>query len=126
MREGPRNSPFFSLALGHHNNTPPLISPTLPFHRQTYVMIAINGLGAFFLNIVSFQANKVTSPLAVSIAAIAKQVLAIIVGIVVFKTTVTSISAFGVLVTAGGIIWYTRASVMYVWERRREEARCVS
>jgi len=76
----------------------------------TFVMILLNGAGAFFLNIVSFQANKSTSPLAMNVAGITKQVMAIILGIVIFATPVTSLSAFGVCVTSLGIIWYARAS----------------
>ena len=40
----------------------------------TYTMIAINGSGAFLLNVVSFNANKKTSPLAMNIGGITKQV----------------------------------------------------
>ncbi|EDQ85279.1 uncharacterized protein MONBRDRAFT_29453 [Monosiga brevicollis MX1] len=41
---------------------------------ETYLMIALNGSGAFLLNVVSFNANKKTSPLAMNIGGIAKQV----------------------------------------------------
>lgn len=85
-----------------------------PRPRKTYGMILLNGAGAFALNIVSFQANKSTSPLAMNIAGITKQVMAIILGIVVFNTPVTSLSAFGVSVTSLGIIWYARASFRFV------------
>jgi hypothetical protein len=37
-------------------------------------MIVFNGIGAFLLNVVSFVANKKTSPLAMNIGGIAKQV----------------------------------------------------
>eukprot|EP00045_Choanoeca_perplexa_P017737 m.264152 g.264152 ORF g.264152 m.264152 type:complete len:321 (+) comp17618_c0_seq8:156-1118(+) len=78
--------------------------------QSTYAMIAINGSGAFLLNIVSFNANKKTSPLAMNIGGITKQVLAIVLGIVIFHTPVTSLSALGVLITIAGIVWYARAS----------------
>lgn len=76
----------------------------------TWTMIAVNGCGAFLLNVVSFNANKKTSPLAMNIGGIAKQVLAIILGILVFATPITAFSVFGVLVTTIGIAWYARAS----------------
>eukprot|EP00730_Choanoeca_flexa_P004925 TRINITY_DN11843_c0_g1_i2.p2 TRINITY_DN11843_c0_g1~~TRINITY_DN11843_c0_g1_i2.p2 ORF type:complete len:325 (+),score=97.40 TRINITY_DN11843_c0_g1_i2:3729-4703(+) len=78
--------------------------------NRTYVMIAVNGSGAFLLNIVSFNANKKTSPLAMNIGGITKQVLAIVLGIVVFHTPVTSLSATGVVITIIGIVWYARAN----------------
>eukprot|EP01147_Barroeca_monosierra_P004886 gene4886-6900_t len=65
---------------------------------------------AFLLNIVSFNANRKTSPLAMNIGGITKQVLAIVVGIVLFQSTVTVLSACGVVVTVIGIIWYAMAS----------------
>jgi len=47
---------------------------------ETYILIVINGVGAFALNIVSFYANKMTSPLAMNVGGITKQILAIILG----------------------------------------------
>jgi hypothetical protein len=40
------------------------------------------------------------------------QVLAIVLGIVIFHTAVTSLSALGVFITVVGIVWYARASYM--------------
>ena len=58
--------------------------------------LMVNGVGAFALNIVSFSANKKTSPLAMNIGGVTKQVLAIVVGIILFKTPVTTYSVMGV------------------------------
>eukprot|EP00047_Mylnosiga_fluctuans_P006188 m.245420 g.245420 ORF g.245420 m.245420 type:complete len:322 (+) comp14703_c0_seq1:38-1003(+) len=77
---------------------------------NTWYLIIINGIGAFLLNVVSFVANKQTSPLAMNIGGIAKQVIAIVFGVVWFHTTVTSMSVIGILVTCAGIVWYTLAS----------------
>eukprot|EP00056_Hartaetosiga_gracilis_P022256 m.29098 g.29098 ORF g.29098 m.29098 type:complete len:372 (-) comp9535_c0_seq4:901-2016(-) len=77
---------------------------------MTYVVLLINGTSAFALNIVSFMANKKTSPLAMNIGGISKQVLAIGFGIVIFQTPVTYFSLFGVLITVCGIAWYANAN----------------
>ena len=58
--------------------------------------LVVNGVGAFALNIVSFSANKKTSPLAMNIGGVTKQVLAIVIGIMLFKTPVTGFSMMGV------------------------------
>eukprot|EP00911_Craspedida_sp_UC1_P001075 UC1_evm4s808 len=77
---------------------------------ETLVAIAVNGTGAFLLNIVSFTANKVTSPLAMNIGGITKQILAIVLAIVVFHSPTTRDSLTGVAITVAGIIWYARSS----------------
>eukprot|EP00056_Hartaetosiga_gracilis_P010293 m.151151 g.151151 ORF g.151151 m.151151 type:complete len:356 (-) comp13291_c3_seq1:3341-4408(-) len=76
----------------------------------TYVVLLVNGVSAFILNIVSFLANKKTSPLAMNIGGISKQVLAIFLGIVIFHTPLTYFSLFGVCVTVVGIAWYASAN----------------
>ena len=43
-------------------------------NSTVYMLVAVNGAGAFLLNVMSFIANKKTSPLAMNIGAIAKQV----------------------------------------------------
>ena len=90
------------------------ISLHLPIPSKTYTMLLINGIGAFALNIVSFQANKIVAPLAVSIAGISKQVLAILAGIIIFRTPMTAVSLLGVVITSIGIAWYTLASLRLV------------
>lgn len=86
---------------------------------QTYVLILINGVGACTLNFVSFFANKMTSPLAMNVGGITKQVLAIILGIILFGTTVTPVSALSVLITICGIVWYSWSS----FNAKRREAQ---
>jgi len=74
--------------------------------------LVINGIGAFCLNIVSFVANKKTSPLAMNIGGITKQVLAIVLGILVFGTELSVRSQVGVVVVILGIILYSRESYL--------------
>eukprot|EP00055_Hartaetosiga_balthica_P016561 m.105534 g.105534 ORF g.105534 m.105534 type:complete len:206 (+) comp9133_c0_seq6:108-725(+) len=87
---------------------------------KTYFVLLVNGSFAFLLNIVSFMANKKTSPLAMNIGGISKQVLAIVLGIVIFNTPVTPLSAVGVAVTICGIAWYANANYRYgktwIWD----------
>lgn len=47
---------------------------TVVAEQPLYVALLVNGLGAFSLNVVSFNANKNTSPLAMNIGGITKQV----------------------------------------------------
>ena len=102
-----------------------------------YIILALllNGIGAFLLNIVSFVANKKvgsqritsvyfyalpfyadslltpqTSPLAMNIGGIAKQVITIIVGIVYFGTPAGLMSVLGIAITVAGICLYSYAS----------------
>ena len=77
---------------------------------DTLIAMVVNGSTAFLLNIVSFLANKKTSPLAMNIAGITKQILAIVLGIFVFSTPITIYSILGVGVTGSGIAWYTTAN----------------
>lgn len=74
--------------------------------------LVMNGLGAFALNIVSFTANKRTSPLAMNIGGISKQVLAIVLGIVLFGTPITGMGVVGVTITCIGICTYARQSYL--------------
>eukprot|EP00049_Salpingoeca_infusionum_P012378 m.226265 g.226265 ORF g.226265 m.226265 type:complete len:339 (+) comp15167_c0_seq3:37-1053(+) len=99
------------------------------FHLQetadfkTIAVLVGNGVGAFMLNVVSFKANKATSPLAMNIGGITKQVLAIILAIVVFHSPVTPLSLVGVLITVVGIVWYARASFLLRHQLKLEAAR---
>lgn len=72
--------------------------------------LTLNGCGAFFLNLASFNANRANTPLAINIAAILKQVLAIVFGIVVFGVHVSLVGVAGVCVTGIGITRYARES----------------
>eukprot|EP00039_Didymoeca_costata_P020069 m.339949 g.339949 ORF g.339949 m.339949 type:complete len:331 (-) comp19045_c0_seq1:70-1062(-) len=74
-------------------------------------LLIVNGAGAFLLNVASFNANRATSPLAMNIGGITKQILSIVLAIIVFRTPVTKMTAVGVCVTIVGIILYTRESL---------------
>jgi hypothetical protein len=75
-------------------------------------LLALNGIGAFFLNVASFSANKATSPLAMNIGGIVKQILSIILAIIVFHMPVTMMTVCGVGITICGIVFYSRESFL--------------
>jgi len=79
------------------------------YSRMVQILM-VNGCFAFLLNVVSFNANKATSPLALNIGGITKQILAIILGIVVFKTPIRTETIAGVAITIFGITMYARES----------------
>ncbi|CAG8547780.1 7210_t:CDS:2, partial [Paraglomus brasilianum] len=70
----------------------------------TSLVIALmtNGVIAFFLNYVSFTANKKTSPLTMTVAGNVKQVLSIILAVVIFNLTITPTNGLGIFLTLLG------------------------
>ncbi|CBJ32541.1 conserved unknown protein [Ectocarpus siliculosus] len=78
--------------------------------------VAITGVGSFSLNLCSLQANKVTSPLTLSIMANIKQVLIVAASSVVFKDTASTLNKFGFVVV---ILASTRYSMLSVSERNK-------
>ena len=55
----------------------------------SFFALLMNGVIAFFLNIVSFTANKKTSALTMTVAANVKQVLSIVLAVLIFNLTIT-------------------------------------
>jgi hypothetical protein len=86
--------------------------------------LALNGVVAFGLNIVSFYANRKTGPLSMSVAggisaikidglliifsANLKQVLTILLAVSVFKTALSPLNLSGILLSLIGGVWYAR------------------
>jgi len=72
------------------------------------IWLASNGILAFFLNVVSFNANRRVGPLAMSVAANVKQVLTILFAVILFDLTITPANGIGILLTlAGGALYAT-------------------
>ncbi|KAG2226556.1 hypothetical protein INT45_005042 [Circinella minor] len=69
--------------------------------------LLVNGIIAFFLNVVSFTANKKTSALTMTVAGNVKQVLSIVLAVIIFNLTITWTNALGILLTLAGGAWYT-------------------
>ncbi|CAG8549119.1 3068_t:CDS:2 [Paraglomus occultum] len=70
------------------------------------IALVANGIIAFFLNYVSFTANKKTSPLTMTVAGNVKQVLSIILAVVIFNLTITPTNGLGIFLTLLGGAWY--------------------
>ncbi|KAF9542918.1 UAA transporter [Mortierella hygrophila] len=71
------------------------------------VALLINGIIAFFLNFVSFTANKKTSALTMTVAANVKQVLSIVVAVTVFNTKIGFLNGLGIIMTLFGGACYS-------------------
>ncbi|RKP20462.1 TPT-domain-containing protein [Rozella allomycis CSF55] len=79
-----------------------------PQERTALLMkLVFNGLLAFWLNYVSFTANKKTSALSMTVAGNCKQAFSIILAIYIFATPVSAFSGVGIFITLLGGAWYS-------------------
>ncbi|KAI0249795.1 triose-phosphate transporter family-domain-containing protein [Lactifluus subvellereus] len=71
------------------------------------ILISGNGIIAFALNIVSFEANRRSGVLSMGVAANVKQVLTVLCSVWFFHLTLTPVNALGIALTLLGGGWYT-------------------
>ncbi|KAI8138729.1 triose-phosphate transporter family-domain-containing protein [Fennellomyces sp. T-0311] len=81
------------------------------FTWTLFFALLVNGIIAFFLNVVSFTANKKTSALTMTVAGNVKQVLSIVLAVIIFKLHITWMNAWGILLTLAGGAWYTHVEM---------------
>ncbi|KAG0362810.1 triose-phosphate transporter family-domain-containing protein [Gamsiella multidivaricata] len=81
--------------------------------------LMVNGVIAFFLNYVSFTANKKTSALTMTVAANVKQVLSIVVAVTVFNTKIGFLNGLGIIMTLLGGACYSYVDLREKAQRMR-------
>ena len=70
-------------------------------------LLCASGLGAFFLNSLSFMAAKQVAPLTLTVLGCAKQVLMIILSTHLFGTVLSAANRVGVVLALGGTLLYS-------------------
>ncbi|KAF6751176.1 triose-phosphate transporter family-domain-containing protein [Ephemerocybe angulata] len=92
----------------------------LHLHRgHPRLWLLFNGLLAFALNVVSFNANRRVGALGMSVAANVKQVLAVLCSITLFNLTITRTNALGIGLALLGGAWYATVELREKRAQRR-------
>ncbi|KAG8876164.1 UAA transporter [Tulasnella sp. 331] len=84
---------------------------------MSLMVLGLNGVIAFMLNVVSLTANQMNGPLTMTVAANVKQVLTILLAMSVFKLPVGLTNSAGITLTLAGGAWY--GSLEYQSKRDR-------
>lgn len=76
------------------------------------VIVFANGIIAFGLNVTSFEANKRSGALTMTIAANVKQVLTVVMAVVLWRIPIAAMNACGIALTLLGGAWYGRVELI--------------
>ena len=87
-------------------------------HGQLVLEYIFNGVFHFFQNIMAFVLLSMLSPVSYSVASLIKRVWVILVAVVWFRSSTTSIQAVGIALTCFGLYLYDRTSMEDAAERR--------
>ncbi len=87
-------------------------------HGQLAVEFVFNGVFHFFQNILAFVLLSMLSPVSYSVASLIKRVWVILVAVLWFRSSTTSIQAVGIALTCFGLYLYDRTSMEDSAERR--------
>jgi len=87
-------------------------------HGELTLEFLFNGLFHFFQNIMAFVLLSMLSPVSYSVASLIKRVWVIVVAVVWFRSSTTSIQGVGIALTCLGLYLYDRTSMEDAAERR--------
>ncbi len=79
---------------------------------QNLLILLVNGMIAFGLNVASFEANKRSGALTMTIAANVKQVLTVVLSVALWHIPVGAMNACGIALTMLGGAWYGRVELV--------------
>ncbi|KAG8905167.1 UAA transporter [Tulasnella sp. 403] len=74
--------------------------------QKSAIVLFMNGVIAFLLNIVSLTANQKNGPLTMTVAANVKQVLTILLAMFIFNLSINPANSVGIILTLAGGAWY--------------------
>ncbi|KAI4241682.1 MAG: hypothetical protein L6R42_011198, partial [Xanthoria sp. 1 TBL-2021] len=90
------------------------------FDSQSFLILLVNGVIAFGLNVASFEANKRSGALTMTIAANIKQVLTVVLSVALWHIPVGAMNACGIALTVLGGAWYGRVEVVGKTSKKEE------
>ncbi|KAJ3064806.1 UAA transporter [Podochytrium sp. JEL0797] len=73
--------------------------------------LGVNGTMAFWLNFVSFSANKKVGALSIAVAGNVKQAMSLGLSVWIFGYVISAVNGVGILLTLGGGAWYSMIGV---------------
>lgn len=75
------------------------------------IALVTNSSIAFLLNISSFQTNKVTGALTISVCGNLKQILTVLLGIIIFNVKIGAINGLGMVIAILGGAYYSKVEL---------------